>query len=302
MNGTIDNKQNIEKYTIIYTNRYIEIKKEMIGFGTYRLNGSTYDATLHAIQSGIRMIDTAPLYGNIVEVGNAIKNNGNNNVIVTAKISRDSLESFDVVNSIKDTMKKMGINYIHEVILHEPINYKENWKLLSDFYQMEGKNLIGKIGVSNFNQEHLQDILDDKTTLNPSVNQIEINPFLTRGSLPEYCKNNNIDIVAHSPLAKGELLNKQELIDIADIYNVSPAQIMLQWGIQNGYRVIPRSSDFKHIEENVSLNFTIHSEDMARLNNLNCGYSTHPKYLTPEEKKIFNKLRTEYKKKRKKGL
>lgn len=260
------------------------------GFGTYRLKeNQTYDSTLHAIQSGITRIDTAPLYGNIVEVGRAIKNSGCNNITVTAKISRDCLETLNVVESIKDTMNKMNLQYLDEVILHEPINYKENWKLLSDYYQMEGKGKIGMIGVSNFNENHLQDILDDKTTLNPSINQIEVNPFLTRGTLPEYCFNNNINIVAHSPLAKGELLHKQELKDIAELYNVTTAQIMLKWGIQSGYRVIPRSSDYKHIEENMSLDFTINTEDMTKLNQLDCCYSTHPKYLTPTETKVYKK-------------
>jgi diketogulonate reductase-like aldo/keto reductase len=110
--------------------------------------------------------------------------------------------------------------------------------------------------------------------------------------------NNNIKIVAHSPLAKGELFYKQELKDISHIYNVSPAQLMLKWGIQKGYRVIPRSKDCKHIEENINLDFTINDIYMTVLNHLDCGYSTHPKYLTPIEKKIFKKLRAEYKRKR----
>jgi len=269
-----------------------------IGFGTYRLNEKTYDSTLQAINTGYNIIDTAPLYGNLVEVGRAIKDSKRDDIFITTKISRDSLETLNVVGSIKDSMTKLNVNYIHEVLLHEPINYKENWKLLSDFYQTDGKNLIGSIGVSNFNQNHLQDIIDDKTTLNPTVNQIEINPFLTRKTLTEFCINNSIEIVAHSPLAKGELFHKPELKDIANIYNVSPAQIMLKWGIQKGYRVIPRSKDCNHIEENINLDFTINDIHMIILDHLDCGYSTHPKYLTPIEKKIFKKLRAEYKRKR----
>jgi diketogulonate reductase-like aldo/keto reductase len=230
----------------------------------------TYDSTLQAINTGYDIIDTAPLYGNLVEVGRAIK----------------------------DSMTKLNVNYIHEILLHEPVNYKENWKLLSEFYQIDGKNLIGSIGVSNFNQNHLQDILDDKTTLNPIVNQIEVNPFLTRKTLTELCIYNSIEIVAHSPLAKGELFYKPELKDIANVYNVSPAQSMLKWGIQKGCRVIPRSKDCKHIEENINLDFTINDRYMTVLNHLDCGYSIHPKYLTPIEKKIFKKLRAEYKRKR----
>lgn len=270
-----------------------------MGYGTYRLKKeNVYKLTRHAIESGINHIDTAPLYGNIEEVGRAIGDSNRRDLFITAKISRDSLEKCDIVNSIKDTMKRMRLNYLDEVILHEPINHIENWKLLSDYYQTEGRGLIGTIGVSNFNTTHLQNIIDDPTTSNPSVNQIEINPFLTRESLPNFCTANGIKIVAHSPLAKGELLNNHELKKIAEEYNVSCAQIMLRWGVEKGFRVIPRSSDFKHIEENMLIDFKINEEDMTRLNNLDCGYSTHPKYLTPTEKKIFDRLKLSHKKKR----
>lgn len=276
-----------------------ELGEIQIGYGTYRLKKEdVYRSTIHAIESGVKHIDTAPLYGNIEEVGRAIRDGNRRELFITAKISRDSLDKCDIVVSIKDTMKRMGLEYVDEVILHEPINHIENWKQLSDYYLTEGRGVIGTIGVSNFNTTHLQNIIDDPTTINPSVNQIEINPFLTRETLPAFCTTNGIKIVAHSPLAKGELLNNYELKNIADEYNVSCAQIMLRRGVQKGYRVIPRSSDFKHIEENIAIDQKINEEDMTILNNLDCGYSTHPKYLTAVEKKRFDLYRLSHKKKR----
>jgi len=97
-------------------------------------------------------------------------------------------------------------------------------------------------------------------------------------------------------LAKGELFNNPELKKMADRYNVSCAQIMLRWGVQRGFRVIPRSADFKHIEENMSIGFEISDDDMNVLNGLDCGYSTHPKYLTATEKKKSYQLKANKKK------
>lgn len=259
-------------------------EEHYLGFGTYRLKGDdAFTSTLHALNSGYNWVDSAPLYGNQEYVGKAFEHCGRsrNSFKVTTKISRDTLmntESDSMIKSFFKSLKDLKLDYVDELILHESIDFMKNWKKLCNLFQNEGKGLIGQIGVSNFDKETLQKIIGE-CEMSPSVNQIEINPFLTRADLPIFCKEHGIQIVAHSPLAKGEKLNDALLNQIAEQYDISCAQLMLKWGIQHGFRVIPRSRNQSHIEENIRVHFEISSVDLISMQKLNCGYATHPKYL-----------------------
>lgn len=265
-----------------------------IGFGTYRLHEEdAYKATLHALKAGYQWVDTAPLYGNQSYVGKAIKDSGRprGTFKVTSKVSRDTLSNPDpdsMAKSFFTSLKDLQVDYVDELILHEPIDFMRNWKRLCDLYQNEARGLIGRIGVSNFDKETLEQIIRECRMI-PSVNQIEINPFLTRGDLPAFCKDNEIEIVAHSPLAKGEKFSDELLTQIAERYDVSCARLMLRWGAQHGYRVIPRSNSDLHIEENLGIQFEICPDDLRLMMDLNCGYATHPKYLKKGEYVVVKK-------------
>lgn len=251
---------------------------EQRGFGTYRLNSkNAYDSTLYALQTGYKWIDTAPLYKNMIHVGNAIVDSGVNRAQfkITSKISRDTLINGDMKTTFYKILTDLKCDYIDELILHEPIDPIINWRRLVDLYNETG--LIKQIGVSNFNIASLQAIIDD-TQIIPCVNQIEVNPFILRSELIEYMNNMHIGVVAHSPLAKGEKLDNKQLIEISHNLNISPAQLMLQWGVQKGYRVIPRSCNKAHIDEN-NKSVIIDDDTMNILSSLNCNYATHPKYL-----------------------
>lgn len=264
------------------------------GIGTYRLHGDdAYTAISHALKIGYLWVDTAPLYGNQSHVGKAIRDSGRSrgSFKVTSKVSRDTLMDKDpdsMVNNFFTTLKELQVDYVDELILHEPIDFMRNWKRLCDLFQNEGKGMIGRIGVSNFDKDTLDQIIREGCMI-PSVNQIEINPFLTRGDLPSFCNDHKIEVVAHSPLAKGEKMSDDLLNQIANRYDVSCAQLMLRWGMQQGFRVIPRSKDEAHIEENMGIRFEIDPKDMKRMQDLNCGYATHPKYLKKGEYTVFKK-------------
>lgn len=267
--------------------KYYKMKKiENIGFGTYRLKGCDAEkSVIWALNNGYKHIDTAPLYANLVEVGNGIQKSGIDptNITITSKISRDSLISGKIEESFRSTLRDLQVNYIDELILHEPINPVENWKLLVNLYQNSGRGLIGRIGVSNFDVDTINDIIN-ATNFVPCVNQIEINPFLTRGNLSKQLAEMNIDITAHTPLAKGEMFGNSVLQNIAKEVNLTPAQVMLKWGMQMGYRVIPRSSNEKHIIENIDIfNNPFDNQTIDLISNLHCGYATHPKYLKKTE-------------------
>jgi diketogulonate reductase-like aldo/keto reductase len=255
-----------------------------VGFGTYRLRENTEESVKNAILNGYRIIDTAPLYKNEKQVGLAIKNCGidRTKIKITTKISRNELKKNKISESIENSLQTMNLNYIDELILHEPIDPLKNWELLYNYYKTKGKGKVLSIGVSNFGIDDLQLIKESKLEL-PCINQIELNPFLARNKLTNFCNQYNINIVAHSPLAKGEKLNDTLLNSISNNYNVSPAQIMLKWGLINNYRVIPRSKQLNHIQENLLLNFNINNNDILTLNKMDCKYTTHPKYIKKYE-------------------
>jgi methylglyoxal/glyoxal reductase len=258
----------------------------LIGFGTYRLHDNTYNSVIEAIKSGYTHIDTAPLYRNESIVGDAIKNSGvcREKLFITTKISRNELKSNDIRKSIQRSLIDLKVDYIDLLLLHEPIDFLNNWEILSEYFKTEGKGIIKNIGVSNYKVEHLEHILNNEDgvkIIKPYCNQIELNPFIHRNDISDYCNKNKIKIVAHSPLAKGEKLNNKTLLYLESKYSISPAKLMLQWNTENNNIIIPRSKNVKHIKDNlVNYNLAnLDKDDIDLLNNLDEQYSTHPKYL-----------------------
>ncbi|VBB18764.1 aldo/keto reductase, partial [Yasminevirus sp. GU-2018] len=281
--------------------------KQMPGFGTYRLVGEdARKATCYALKQGYGQIDTAPRYDNLEHVGRGISESGRSrsSFRITTKISHDALNDPDegsVKRMFFETIKKLGVDYVDEVILHDPTEAVRNWGRLVSLYQNEGRGLIGRIGVSNFGIDDIVKIVD-ASGVTPSVNQIEINPFFTQRKLVEACKEKGIEIVGHSPLAKAELMDEQKLLGVAKQMTekagtvVTPAQVMLSWGIKMGHRVIPRSKNTDHIDENLKVQANAGSEvfelddDMMRImSTLDYGYVTHPQYLKPGTPRVTKK-------------
>lgn len=269
-----------------------------IGFGTYRLLSNTEESVLHAFNEGYRHVDTAPLYKNEAQVGSAIANSGidRRQLFVTTKISRNELQKNKIGESIENSFKNMkNLGYIDLLLLHEPIDIVTNWKLLCE-YQSANKHKVLNIGVSNFDEIDLlqvHEFCDNNGYDKIKYNQIEVNPFIQQKSLVDYCKSNNIKIVAHTPLAKGEKNTDRNLNMIAQSYGCSPSQIMLKWGLQNDLVIIPRSSNKSHITENIEVvakefnSFSgdlLEKEDMKIMATFDCSYATHPKYLRKNRK------------------
>jgi diketogulonate reductase-like aldo/keto reductase len=253
----------------------------IINFGTYRLTEKDINLSLEtALSVGYRSIDTACLYKNEKFIGDYLGKNAisRDSIWITSKLSPRVIPKSEdeIIKSITTTLTELNTDYLDLYLIHAPIDEHivKCWSILEQFKQ---KGIFRNIGVSNFNVSQLQKITDFSTT--PIfTNQIELSPFLTRTNLVSYMKEHNIPISAHSSLTKGEKLSNPVLCDIAKKYDKSPAQIMLIWGLQNGYNVIPRSSNPLHIKENIELDFSISDGDMKTLNDLNCEYYTHPQY------------------------
>jgi diketogulonate reductase-like aldo/keto reductase len=253
----------------------------MISFGTYRLcEKEIYSGLESAFSLGYKSIDTACLYKNEPFIGKFLTGNEINrqDIWLTSKLNPRVMckSENEIIKSILTTLTDLNTDYLDLYLIHAPndTHMIKCWSILEQFRR---QGVFKNIGVSNFKIEHLEKIKDFSTE--PIfTNQIELSPFLTRTELIGYMKEHNIPISAHSSLTKGEKLSDPKLKEIAESYNKTPAQIMLNWGLQKGYNVIPRSSNLFHIRDNINLNFAIGQEDIDKLDNMNIDYYTHPQY------------------------
>jgi len=224
----------------------------LFGLGVWNANPGreTYEATLFALKNGYRHIDTAEMYRNEKDVGNAITDSGigREEIFVTTKLWNSGLGYDHALESFDLSLKKMNLEYIDLYLIHWPEGKSqiETWGALERIKQ---KGKCKSIGVSNFAPKHLKEILC-KSSEKPVVNQIEISPFLQQKKVSSYCKKANIHLTGYCPLARGERFDNYKLSKIAKETKKTPAQVMIRWAIQSGHTVIPKSTKRKHIKEN----------------------------------------------------
>jgi diketogulonate reductase-like aldo/keto reductase len=254
---------------------------DTVSFGTYRLGKDTYSALGHALECGYRSIDTASLYKVEHIIGQYISENriDRSELKITSKLNPKIMEKSEseIIISIQKTLDDLGTDYLDLFLIHAP---KEEhiikcWSIMESFHK---RGIFKNIGVSNFDIHHMETIRNFSTT--PIyTNQLELSPFLKRPNVVKYMRENRIRITAHSSLAKGEKFSDPVLVKMASQYNRSGAQIMLAWAKQNYFCIIPRSSNKSHINEDISLDFTISDNDMNILNGITDVHITHPQYI-----------------------
>lgn len=252
-----------------------------ISFGTYRLGDNTYKSLNDALINGYRSIDTASLYKCEHIIGQYLKENEINrsDIWITSKLNPKIMEKNegDILESINKTLKELDTKYLDLFLIHCPSSETINIKCWSIIEQLYKNGTFRNIGVSNFSVEHLEEIKNFSST--PIyTNQIELSPFLKRPIVCDYMKKNNIIISAHSSLAKGEMFDNIIIKNMADKYKKTPAQIMLKWGLNYNYYIMPRSSNKSHIFDNYNLDFELSNIDMDELDNIDITHITHPKY------------------------
>jgi diketogulonate reductase-like aldo/keto reductase len=267
----------------------------VFGFGTYKLKETCYVnvkdfmSLKDKINDEKILIDTASLYSNEKYVGQAIRDSGicRTKMFICTKVQIGEILKgrVGILRDVRSSLRKLG-THIDLLVLHAPTSDDkslcENWKLLEELYYGEIPEFKGKImniGVSNYDIKHLKAILSD-CRVKPYSNQIEISPFWTRTSLVDYCEKNKIHVIAHSSLTKGQKFADPTLVDVAQKYKKSPAQILLRWATQRGFTVIPRTTNYEHMVENLNIDFSLDSVDMVRLDNLNETFATHKQYIS----------------------
>lgn len=247
------------------------IKMPIIGFGTWDLRENECEkATLEALKIGYRLIDTAQMYQNEKEVGNAIRKSGipRKEIFVTTKIYRPDTTYEKVKKAIDKSLQELQLDYIDLLLIHEPYSTSlEMYQAMAEAYQ-DGK--IKAIGISNFNSSFYKKFIK-KCGIIPAVNQVECHVFFRREELQETMKKHKTIMQAWSPLAAGKegIFTNDILVKIGEKYHKTAAQISLRYLLQNEIVVIPKSSHKERMKENLDiLNFKLEDDDMKRIRKL----------------------------------
>ena len=234
----------------------------LIGFGTWQLEQAKL-AILYALHAGFRMIDTSADYGTQTDVGEAIETSGidRNDIYVITKVE----EYGDSYEAIKSNLKELNLSYANLVLIHRPPADGVGIDLWRGLIQAYREGLTKDIGVSNYPTSFI-DGLVEATHEVPSVNQIEWSPFGHSEDMLRYCHRHRILIQAYSPLTRIKKLNDANLINMAEKYGVTTAQLILRFDIQLGVCPIVKANKPLHIEEDIDVfGFEISDEDMEEL-------------------------------------
>ena len=244
-----------------------------LGFGVFQIPPEdTKKATLEALEVGYRHIDTAEMYGNEKGVGEAIAESGipRDEIFVTSKLNNTFHAREDALPAFDATMEALGFETLDLFLIHWPMpavgDFVETWKAMEE---MKATGRVRSIGVSNFQPAHLQRLFDETSTT-PSVNQIEVHPYLTNDDVRAFNSEHGIATEAWSPIAQGDVLTDPVVTEIAARLDRSPAQVTLRWHIQRGDIVFPKSVTRSRIEENLALfDFELSEADIESITALN---------------------------------
>jgi 2,5-diketo-D-gluconate reductase A len=248
-----------------------------LGFGVFQIDpGETVEAVTTALEVGYRHVDTAEMYGNERQVGEAVRASGldRGDVFVTSKLSNALHRPDDARRALDGTLSDLGFDYVDLFLIHWPLptrydgDYVSTWNTLEEF-QRDGR--ARSIGVSNFQVEHLERLASESDVV-PAVNQIELHPYLVNEEVHAYGQAHGIATQAWSPIAQGGVLDDPVITAIADRLGRSPAQVVLRWHIERGHIVFPKSTTPERIRENFELfDFELEPGDADEIEALDRG-------------------------------
>ena len=242
-----------------------------LGLGVWRVEDSEATKSVEwALESGYRMIDTAMVYKNEKGVGEGIRRSfvPREDIFVTTKLWNDDQGYDSALKAFDASLERLGLDYVDLYLIHWPVagKYKDSWRALEEIY---ASGRAKAIGVSNFHQHHLEDLMTT-ATIKPMVDQIEIHPTLTQEPLRAYLASEAIAVEAWSPLGQGKILETPTLIEIGEKHGKTAAQVIIRWHLQNDIIVIPKSSHKERIKENFDvLDFELTPEEIQQINALN---------------------------------
>ena len=252
------------------------------GFGVFQVRpADTAEAVSTALQAGYRHIDTAEMYGNEKQVGEALAKSGldRGDVFVTSKLANDAHLPDDARKAFDASLDALGLDYLDLFLIHWPLptrydgDFVSTWRTLEEFYR-DGR--ARSIGVSNFQPHHLRR-LHTEAEIPPAVNQIEVHPYLTQDDVRGFCAEHQIAIEGWSPIAQGQVLDDPTINEIADRAGRTPAQVVLRWHIERGDIIFPKSVTPARIKENFAIfDFELSGEDVEAITALDKNERSGP--------------------------
>ena len=256
-----------------------------IGFGTWQVpDGEATAAVLAALEAGYRHVDTAELYGNEAGVGRAIARSDvpRDEVFVTSKVWNSHHGRDATLRAFDDSMERLGLDVLDLYLIHWPAprhdRFVETWRAVRE---LRDAGRVRAIGVANFHAEHLQR-LKDETGEWPSINQVELHPYLQQAPLRVFGAQRGIVTESWSPLASGKrVLDDPVIGEIARSHDATPAQVIIAWHLALGLVVLPKSVTPSRIRENLAASeLALSGEDLVTIATLDRGFRTGP---NPEE-------------------
>lgn len=258
------------------------------GLGTFRLTGqAVIDSVKSALELGYRVIDTAQIYGNEADVGQAIFESGvpRDELFITTKIWVDNYAADKLIPSLRESLAKLRTDHVDLLLIHWPapgngVELREYMTVLAD---AKKQGLTRQIGVSNFNIELTRQAIEVVGKGEIATNQIELSPYLQNTKLAAFLKEQGITVTSYMTLAYGKVLKDPVLADIAAKHKATVAQVALAWAMQLGYAVIPSSTKPENLASNLlARDLRLDDEDMARIAKLERnGREVSPDGLAP---------------------
>jgi diketogulonate reductase-like aldo/keto reductase len=240
----------------------------MVGFGTWKLRGrAARDAVLAALAAGYRHLDTATMYANEAEVGQALRDSGlaRPDVFVTTKIrASDASRAAQVLQA---SLRALGTDYLDLWLIHWPPRGGESRRLWNDLLQAQADGYVRDVGVSNYSLSQLDDLIESSGRT-PAVNQIDWGPTLYDPAVLSGHADRGIAVEGYSPL-KNTNLRDPVLTQVAAEHAVTPAQVVLRWHLEHDITVIPKSAKPDRIAANLDLfGFALTPEQIAAVDGL----------------------------------
>ncbi len=256
-----------------------------LGLGTWQNTGRNCTESVRtALELGYRHVDTAQMYGNEAEVGEGIAaaDVDREDLFLTTKVSRSNLRRGDVIESVHESLDRLGVDYVDLLLIHWPHPRVPVAETLGAMAELREEDLVEHLGVSNFTRSQLREAMDAVDA--PIVaDQVLYHPYKDQSALREFCAEQSVALTAYSPLARGAVLDDDVLARMGRRYDKSAAQVALRWLLQQeGVVAIPKASSREHVEANLDVfDFSLTDEEMARIHDLEGGLGTRLKNRLP---------------------